>query len=208
LLTSGPVTPKTRTARNDGRSESSSESVDHAGEVPKAATRSRGPYRVSRRREAVNRAQPSDVLAANLRSYRVLRHITQDELALRMDHLGHGWGRSTVSAVEGKGRNVTIDEIFGLAVCLGVTVGQLVDPSGPDHARTGSLDVGLTAADGSSRLLPPGVAQLWAAGRAVVRLWHDDGRRPEVQDVEDLPMAAQRALQELRSGRCVLTGPG
>lgn len=159
----------------------------------------RGPYRRGKGRRIGDQGRPSHVLAENLRTYRALHQLTQDELAARMAHLGHGWGRSTVSAVEGKGRNVTIDELFGLAVSLGVTVGDLLDPTGPGHTRQLSLDVGLPEAEGGRRALPPTLAHLFAASRAVVRFWHDDGEQPEFDVAEDLPVATARELEELRT---------
>src|SRR5215218_1648915 len=100
------------------------------------ARRGRGPYMKDVADAGLVLGRPSDALAANLRAYRMLRNMTQDELASRMAHLCHGWGRSTVSAVEGKSRNVTVDELFGLALSVGVTIGALLDPTGPDHSRT------------------------------------------------------------------------
>lgn len=52
-------------------------------------------------------------------------------------------GRSAVSAIEVKSRSVTVDELFGLAISIGVTIGQLLDPTGPDHSRRLAVDVGL-----------------------------------------------------------------
>lgn len=169
---------------------------DHA---PAEARRTaRGPYLKDTGVGGSDLGRPSDALAANLRAYRMLRSITQDQLAARMSHLGHGWGRSTASAVESKSRNVTIDELFGLAVSIGVTIGQLLDPTGPDHSRRLSLDVGLGACDGMPQPIAPRVAHLWAASRAVIRLWQEDGRQVEVEAADDLPPATQRELEGLR----------
>jgi transcriptional regulator with XRE-family HTH domain len=142
--------------------------------------------------------RPSDALAENLRAYRMLRRMTQDQLASRMAHLCHGWGRSTVSAVEGKSRNVTIDELFGLAVSVGVTIGELLDPTGPDHRRPLSLDVGLRATDGGvPQPVAPRLARLWASSRAVIMLWHDDGRSVKVAVAEEAPPATQGDFEGL-----------
>jgi transcriptional regulator with XRE-family HTH domain len=127
------------------------------------------------------------VLAANLRAYRLLRHLTQDELAARMAYLSHGWGRSTVSAVEGRTRNVTVDEMFGLVLSLGITIGQLLDPEGPDRSRRLSLDIGLPAHEGGSpRPVDPLVARLWASSRAVMRFSEEPGGELEVRMAEHL----------------------
>lgn len=151
----------------------------------------RGPYVTNNGRAPAGLGRPSDALAANLRAYRLLRHLTQDELATRMTHLGHGWGRSTVSAVEGRTRNVTVDELFGLALCLGATIGQLLDPEGPDRSRRLSLDVGLRVPDdGRPQPLEPLLARLWASSRAVMRLSEDAGGDFEVELAEHLPVDA------------------
>jgi transcriptional regulator with XRE-family HTH domain len=133
--------------------------------------------------------RPSDALAANLRAYRLLRQLTQDGLACRMDQLGHGWGRSTVSAVESRTRNVTVDELFGLALSLGVKIGQLLDPAGPDSSRRLKLDVGLRApGDGNPQPLAPRLAQLWASSQAVIRFGHEDDGGVEVDVTEHVPV--------------------
>lgn len=151
----------------------------------------RGPYVRNSVRAPAGLGRPSEVLAANLRAYRLLRHLTQDGLAAQMTYLDHGWGRSTVSAVEGRTRNVTVDELFGLALCLGVTIGELLDPEGPDRSRRLSLDVGLRVAnDGRPQPVDPLLARLWASSRAVMRLSEDPDGDFEVDLPEHLPVDA------------------
>jgi transcriptional regulator with XRE-family HTH domain len=153
----------------------------------------RGPYaRAAGRAVVEGHGRPSDALAENLRAYRLLRHMTQDQLACRMSHLSHGWGRSTVSAVESRSRNVTVDELFGLALALGVTIGQLLDPGGPDRSRPLSLDVGLRVEDGAPQPVAPRLARMWASSRAVIRLEYDAGSKFEVE--VDPGMAGDYAL--------------
>ncbi|MDQ3641459.1 MAG: helix-turn-helix domain-containing protein [Actinomycetota bacterium] len=181
-----------RSVRDAGSGTVATRSTVSRGVRPSRMAGSGGP--------AQNLGRPSDALAQNLRAYRLLRHMTQDQLAARMAHLCHGWGRSTVSAVESRSRNVTVDELFGLAVSVGVTIGQLLDPTGPDHSRRLSFDVGLRAADeGSSQPVALRLAHLWAASRAVIRLWHEDGRQVQVEVADDLPPATQRELDVLRA---------
>lgn len=157
----------------------------------------RGPYASRTGAPARGEVRPSDALAANVRAYRVLRRMTQGDLAARMTHLCHGWGRSTVSAVEGRGRNISVDELFGLAASFGVSIGQLFDPTGPDHSRRLSFNVGVTDR-GTPRSVEPDLAQLWGASRAVVRLWHD-GEEFALDVAEELPVEAQRKLDGLRT---------
>ena len=140
---------------------------------------------------------PSVALAKNVAAYRAVRRITQAELAARMTILGHTMGRSAVSAIEVKGRNVTVDELFGLAISLGVTIGQLIDPTGPDRSRPLALDVGLKTDDGAVRPIAPSLSRLWAASRALARLAADDNRGVEFEAVDGLPVATEHGLDTL-----------
>lgn len=170
-----------------------------AVDAPIPASR-RGPYAKGGPGAGPGSGRPSDALAENLRAYRMLRRMTQDQLAARMSHLCHGWGRSTVSAVEGKSRNVTIDELFGLAVSVGVTIGELLDPTGPDHRRQLSLDIGIPPTDGgTSQPVAPRLAHLWASSRAVIRLWHDDSGNVEIDVTEPGPPATLVDLEDLHT---------
>lgn len=97
---------------------------------------------------------PSQVLAANVASFRALRGIGQEELADRMRHLRNGWSRATVSEVERGDRNVTVDELGSLTVALGAQLSELLDPE-----RLGvNLDLGMT---GPVRRI---LASAWARG--------------------------------------------
>ena len=78
----------------------------------------------------------SQVLANNIRAYRQLRRKEQQEVASRMNSLGHFWLRNTVSEVERAHRNVTVPELLALALVLGASVEQLLDSCGPG-GRTG-----------------------------------------------------------------------
>jgi transcriptional regulator with XRE-family HTH domain len=137
-------------------------------------------------RSTADHGRPSSVLALNIRGYRILRDMTQDLLAAKMTVLGHGWSRSIVSAIESGRRGVTIDEVFGLAILFGVTIGRLLDPSGPDGSRGVGLDVGLGGA-GHSRPLSARLSRLFAGSRAVLRLVDDETGTIDV----DIPPAAE-----------------
>lgn len=97
----------------------------------------------------------SEFVATNVRDYRAVAGFTQDELAVRMVRLGHVWVRPTVSEVERNRRNVTVDELAGLAAALGVTVAALIDPRGPGRAGQ-SNEKGLDV--GGRMMLPPALA--------------------------------------------------
>jgi transcriptional regulator with XRE-family HTH domain len=77
----------------------------------------------------------AQIVADNVRAYRQIRGLDQAQLSQRMQLLGIGWRRPTVSEVERKQRNVTVAEALGLALALGVTVEQLVDSRGPEARR-------------------------------------------------------------------------
>ena len=156
----------------------------------------RGPYIRKAGGQLDGTARPSVVLVENLSAYRVLRRMTQEELAARMTELGHEMTRSTVSAIEGLDRNVSVDEMFSLAICVGVTVGRLLDPTGPDHSRSVGLDVGLKSADGKPNPLSARMGYLWAASRVIVKV-SDDAHDIEIVPAEELPGPAQRELDRL-----------
>ena len=63
------------------------------------------------------------VFARNLRRYRRVRDVSQEELALEA-----GLSRSYVSGIEREMRNVSIDTMGALADALGVPLKELVDP--------------------------------------------------------------------------------
>jgi transcriptional regulator with XRE-family HTH domain len=88
---------------------------------------------------------PSQVLARNLGALRRLRGYRQELVAERMNYLGHPWTRQTISEVERGKRNVTVDELFSLALALHITVDRLLDARvdrllDPRAKRPGALD--------------------------------------------------------------------
>lgn len=131
----------------------------------------------------------SEVLADNVRLYRGMLGMSQNELAERMRSLHHDWHRATVSEVERGGRNVSVDELGSLALLLGRTISDLLDPLGPDRKWTG-IDTG------GAVVLDPGISSLWVRDRALLAL---EGERlsREVNEHQLHPYArgALRALQ-------------
>ena len=110
----------------------------------------------------------SDALAANVRTFRARRRFKQQDLAQRMTQLGHRWVRVTVSQVERGRRNLTVDELLGLALVLDATLDELLDPIGVDGRDWRMLDYGPAA-------IPPERAREWL--RSEVRIGMlDDGR--------------------------------
>lgn len=82
------------------------------------------------------------VLGDNVRAYRLLKKMEQEDLAEKMRGYRHPWRRATVSEVERAHRNVTIAELLTLVLILGASVQELLDPSGPG-GRGGRLALGL-----------------------------------------------------------------
>jgi transcriptional regulator with XRE-family HTH domain len=72
-----------------------------------------------------------ETIASNVRTYRQLRGIEQSTLARHMQSVGFAWRQVTVSEVERGERNVTVSELFGLALNLDTTVEKLIDTRGP-----------------------------------------------------------------------------
>lgn len=88
-------------------------------------------------------------------------------MAERMAALGHGWSEETVGAVESGARAVSTDELAGLALVLGVSLGDLLDPT-LEGEDTATLDLG-----GPAPLWGP-YARLWARGQIKAQLlWAD-----------------------------------
>jgi transcriptional regulator with XRE-family HTH domain len=112
----------------------------------------------------------SDVLADNLRAWRLLRRLEQAEVARRMTMLDHAWGPSTVSQVERGRRNVTVDELLALAIALGVPAWVLLDPLGPEGDNDAPVDFGPVGT------LAANLVRDWLTANAVPRFdWSDPG---------------------------------
>jgi transcriptional regulator with XRE-family HTH domain len=77
----------------------------------------------------------AETVADNVRGFRQLRGIDQAVLARRMELLSISWRQVTVSEVEREHRNVTVPELLALAIALGTTIEQLLDPRGPERIR-------------------------------------------------------------------------
>ncbi|MEO5841369.1 MAG: helix-turn-helix transcriptional regulator [Acidimicrobiales bacterium] len=75
---------------------------------------------------------PADALAINLVKFRTGRKWSQAELAERLAAHDLKWVRSTVAKVEGREREVTVDEACVLAFTLGVPLVALLCHSGVD----------------------------------------------------------------------------
>jgi transcriptional regulator with XRE-family HTH domain len=98
----------------------------------------------ARRKPAKGALFPSGFVATNIRAYRALRRLTQADLAdrMRLLDLNDAWDQTTVSRVEKGERNVSVDELVGVALALGTTIPDLLDPTGPDGTSSTELDYG------------------------------------------------------------------
>jgi transcriptional regulator with XRE-family HTH domain len=97
----------------------------------------------------------ADAVADNVRAYRVLGRLEQEDIAERMRQLGHPWKRVTVSEVERGRRNVTVPELVALTLVLGVTATELLDPRRPDQ-RSGDGEILLVLTpDGAGQPISP-----------------------------------------------------
>jgi transcriptional regulator with XRE-family HTH domain len=134
----------------------------------------------------------SEAVGQNARQVRSLHNLSQDDVAERMRALGHAWSRQTTSDVERAVRNVTVNELLGLALVLGTPVGELldvrgylravlaaVDPGDPDlpYTEPHSLDdptaVEIPGTEGIG--IPPAVLRALVESRITLRLAWDDG---------------------------------
>jgi transcriptional regulator with XRE-family HTH domain len=78
-----------------------------------------------------------DLVARNVAAERERRSLSQADLAARMSDLGFRWVRQTVTEAERPaGRKITVEELIGLSVALGVPVDVLIlpPPGGPPVA--------------------------------------------------------------------------
>jgi transcriptional regulator with XRE-family HTH domain len=108
----------------------------------------------------------TDVVADNLRAYRLIGRLDQTDVAKGMRVFGHRWGQSTVAQVERGQRNVTVDELLGLVAVLDVTIGDLLDPTGPAGRDERPLDYGPAAISAEQ-------ARDWIRGKIRLRLERD-----------------------------------
>jgi transcriptional regulator with XRE-family HTH domain len=126
------------------------------------------PKRAGKQAKAGSRF-PAEVLARNVRDYRKLRNLSQEELGERMAALGHGWTAGIVGFVERADRNMTVDELLGAALVLGVAPGHLLSPYGVDGHDPAALDVGL------AEPISFGAAFAWVDQAVVAELDWSDG---------------------------------
>lgn len=80
--------------------------------------------------------------ARNITAWRAMRQLKQRNVAARMQDLGFDWRQQTVARVEQGQRPVTLTELCGLALVLGVATADLLRP--PPHETELALPSGKT----------------------------------------------------------------
>lgn len=98
-----------------------------------------------------------NALGSNIRAYRLLNGLEQEDIAARMQLFTHPWHRATVSEVERARRNVTVAELLALVLILDVSVTELLDPRGPG-GRWGNIYLGFPTKHASGRTPWQGLA--------------------------------------------------
>jgi transcriptional regulator with XRE-family HTH domain len=106
----------------------------------------------------------ADVLADNVRAYRLLRRLEQTDVAEGMNKLGHRWKAATVSEVERGQRNVTVDELLALGLVLEAAPFALLDPVPMTRGLGPDLDVG------TAKPLPTLWARRWLRGEVQAKI--------------------------------------
>jgi transcriptional regulator with XRE-family HTH domain len=71
---------------------------------------------------------PSEAAAEELKRVRTRKGWNQQQLADRMDEIGAGIDRATISKIEKGYRRITLDEVFWFAYALGVSPAALMFP--------------------------------------------------------------------------------
>lgn len=132
------------------------------------------------------------VLAENIRTWRGVRRLTQEELASRMTALGHPWSAGIVGFVERNDRAVRVNELLALALVLEVFVSDLLDPAGVDGRGQEPLDYG-------GRLLPAIAVRHWLANRVRVGLgWTEGEPGIHFEPVDGVTDAATESIEAYR----------
>lgn len=102
-----------------------------------------------------HRLRPRQIVAMNVRRLRQERGLSQRQLVARMQALRFPWWPATAHEVEKESgtRQVSLDELVALAICLDTDIASLLDPVGAGLPRlpmeqgtlveAGTVDVGL-----------------------------------------------------------------
>ena len=115
--------------------------------------------------------QWAGTIAANVRHHRRVRDLHQRDVADRMTLLGYPWTQRTVSDAERHNRDLTFDEVAALAIVLGVTPVDLLDPRGFQPSERPDLPfIGL------GNVTVEQAAEWLAGTRTIALVQQDDGK--------------------------------
>lgn len=102
--------------------------------------------------------------AANIRSRRELRGLSQRELAQALVDLGHSsFRQQTVAEIEAGGRQVKLDEAMAFSSALGISVDSLIRPAGLTKEANELLDTARVTQEASRQ------ATYWVTERDAAR---------------------------------------
>jgi transcriptional regulator with XRE-family HTH domain len=138
------------------------------------------------------------VLADNVRAWRQIRNLTQEQLATGMRARGHGheWSASVVGFVERGDRTVSVDELVSLSIELDVgSPGALLDPGGPDGRRKLAIDYGV------GLVIPSAIARPWLRGQIECRF--EGGALVGIEPVSGHDAEYTKALASFEAGEHV-----
>jgi transcriptional regulator with XRE-family HTH domain len=134
---------------------------------------------VNTAREKIAHTRPAQIVARRVREARKSRGWSQGELAEQLRAIGYPKTRETLTKLEsGHNRNITVDDLFALAVALGVNPVHLLAPLEDD------VPVAMT----EQVQLPAWVVREWVAGEL---LWLP--MLPEI-DLTQIPESKLAAL--------------
>lgn len=132
---------------------------------------------------------PSEVLPTELAATRERHHVTQQQLAERLEELGSPIDRSTIGKIESGRRGVAVDELFAFAAALGVPPMSLVVPRSAERMRVAPA----LEADA-------GDVMRWARGiRPLAQGWSTEEDRRFFDAMPDSEAEAYRRSANLRS---------
>lgn len=143
---------------------------------------------------------PEDHFAANLRTLRESREMSQDDLAATMSEQGFPFHQTTVYKIETGARRVQLTEALALARILGVPVEQMSEPPGSHLTVIGDLRRLIKSiAELRHRNLEPAAYEYRQASDKLRELL-DSGRDPDDGRIVDI-----RAWQALERAKRTLT---
>jgi transcriptional regulator with XRE-family HTH domain len=141
-----------------------------------------------------------DVLARNVRGYRNRKGLRQARLAARMQALGFtAWRPQIVSKVEQGERRLLLEELFGLAAALEMSIARLMAPEDADEAvefpsgESISIESMAKWIQGGhdDAVTWDGDTPVFKSGRAQTGVWLDSAAAPGGRTVDEVLHSAE-----------------